>query len=81
MKHTQLNYFLSLDKAWKVISEIEYEGPTVNKYKEIIKIMIEQVSKGNQVELNNFPFPLRRIIERSEEIMFLLKLFKGFKIN
>ncbi len=88
--HIVLSYVLAsiscilngkLDKAWKVISEIEYEGPNVNKYKEIIKIMIEQVSKGNQVELNNFPFPLRRIIESSEEIMFLLKLFKGFKIN
>ncbi|MFW9879774.1 MAG: hypothetical protein ACFFG0_42410, partial [Candidatus Thorarchaeota archaeon] len=86
--HIVLSYVLAsiscilngkLDKGWKVISEIEYEGPTVNKYKEIIKIMIDQVSQGYEVELNNFPFPLRRIIESSEEIMFLLKLFKGFK--
>ncbi|MFW9939126.1 MAG: hypothetical protein ACFFD5_15880 [Candidatus Thorarchaeota archaeon] len=88
--HIVLSYVLAsiscilngkLEKGWKVISEIEYEGPTVNKYKEIIKIMIEQVSKGNEVELNNFPFPLRRLIESSEEIMFLLKLFKGFKLR
>lgn len=88
--HIVLSYVLAsmscilngkLDKGWKIISEIEYEGPTVNKYKEIIKIMIEQVSKGYEVELNNFPLPLRRIIESSEEIMFLLKLFKGFKLR
>ena len=70
-----------LDKAWNVISEIESGGTTVQKYKEIIKIMIKQVSLGHEVELNNFPFPLRRLIESSEEILYLLKLFKGFRIN
>ncbi|MFX1426887.1 MAG: tetratricopeptide repeat protein [Promethearchaeota archaeon] len=88
--HIVLSYVLAsiscilngkLDKAWEVISEIEYTGSTINKYKEIIKIMIDVVSKGNQVEIKDFPFPLRRIIESSEEIMFLLKLFRGFKIN
>ncbi|MFX1308828.1 MAG: hypothetical protein ACFE9M_01105 [Promethearchaeota archaeon] len=88
--HIVLSYVLAsiscilngkLDKAWKVISEIEYEGVTVKKYKEIIKIMIKRVSDRKEVELNNFPFDLRRIIESSEEIMFLLKLFKGFKIK
>ncbi|MFX1375685.1 MAG: hypothetical protein ACFFA0_07725 [Promethearchaeota archaeon] len=70
-----------LDKAWRIISEIEYTGSTIKKYKEIIKLMIEQVSNGTQVELNNFPFTLRRLIESSEGIMYLLKLFKGFRIN
>ena len=88
--HIVLSYVLAsiscilngkLDKAWKVISEIESEKTTVKKYKEIIKIMIERVSEGKKVELNNFPFDLKRIIESSEEIMFLLKLFKGFKIK
>ena len=88
--HIVLSYVLAsiscilngkLDKAWKIISEVEYTGSTITKYKEIIKIMIEGVSEGKQVEINDFPFPLRRIIESSEEIMFLLKLFKGFKIN
>ncbi|MFX1302309.1 MAG: tetratricopeptide repeat protein [Promethearchaeota archaeon] len=69
-----------LEKAWKVISEIESEGITVKKYKEIIKIMIEQVSNGKEVELEIFPYYLRRLIESSEEILYLLKLFKGFKI-
>ncbi|MFX1461927.1 MAG: hypothetical protein ACFFBF_02645 [Promethearchaeota archaeon] len=88
--HIVLSYVLAsiscilngkLDKAWKVISEIESEGITVKKYKEIIKIMIESVSEGKEVELVNFPIDLRRLIESSEEIMYLLKLFKGFKIK
>ncbi|MCK4370246.1 MAG: hypothetical protein KAV01_10945 [Candidatus Lokiarchaeota archaeon] len=70
-----------LDKAWEIISEIEIEGDTVRKFKEIIKIMIEQVSNGKEVGLAIFPYNLRRLIENSEEIMYLLKLFKGFKIN
>ena len=70
-----------LDKAWKIISEIESEGITVRKYKEMIKIMIERVSSGEEVKLNNFPYDLRRLIESSEEIMYLLKLFRGFKIK
>jgi tetratricopeptide (TPR) repeat protein len=87
--HVVLSYVLAsisciligkLNKAWNVISEIESEEITVKKYKEIIKIMIERVSNGQTIEINNFPFDLKRIIESSEEIMFLLKLFKGFKI-
>ena len=70
-----------LEKAWKVISEIESEGSTVKKYKEIIRIMIDRISEGNEVELNNFPFNLRRLIESSEGISYLLKLFKGFRIE
>jgi tetratricopeptide (TPR) repeat protein len=70
-----------LDKAWKVISEIDSKETTVKKYKEIIKIMIERVSQRKIIELNSFPYDLKRIIESSEEMMFLIKLFKGFTIN
>ncbi|MHA1988478.1 MAG: hypothetical protein ACW98D_17750, partial [Promethearchaeota archaeon] len=69
-----------LDKAWKIISEIDTESNTVKKYKAIIKIMIERISKGKEVVLSDFPYNLRRLIERSGEILFLLKLFKGFKL-
>ncbi|MFX0041785.1 MAG: hypothetical protein ACFE8L_02635 [Candidatus Hodarchaeota archaeon] len=69
-----------LDKAWDIISEIDFENNTVEKYKKIIKIMINIISEGKEVELNSFPYNLRRLIESSEEIMFLLKLFRGFKI-
>jgi tetratricopeptide (TPR) repeat protein len=70
-----------LDKAWKVISEIESESVTVRKYKEIIKIMINRISEGEEVVLDDFPYNLRRLIESSGEILFLLKLFKGFKLD
>jgi tetratricopeptide (TPR) repeat protein len=88
--HIVLSYVLAsiscvlngkLDKASKVISEIEDDSYTVKKYKQIINIIIERVSKRKEVDINNFPYNLRRIIESSEEIMFLLKLFKGFRIN
>ncbi len=69
-----------LDKAWEIISEIDFEDNTVEKYKKIIKIMINTISEGKEVELNSFPYNLRRLIESSEEIMYLLKLFRGFKI-
>ncbi|MFX1412071.1 MAG: hypothetical protein ACFFA6_17135 [Promethearchaeota archaeon] len=70
-----------LKKAWEVISEIESEEKTVKKYKEIIKLMINTISERKEVELNIFPYKLRRLIESSEEIMYLLKLFRGFKIK
>ena len=70
-----------LDKAGKVISEIESEGHTVRNYKNIIKLIIARVSEGKEVGLNDFPFNLRRLIECSEEILFFLKLFRGFRIE
>ena len=70
-----------IDKAWEVISEIDSDGSTVKKYKKIIKIMIDRISDGKEVVLNDFPYNLRRLIERSGEISFLLKLFKGFKLD
>ena len=70
-----------LDKAWEIISEIESEGNTVSKFKELIRIMTKYVSNGKEVGIEIFPYNLRRLIESSEEIIYLLKLFKGFKIN
>lgn len=69
-----------IEKALKILSEIESDGNTVKKYKELVKLIIEWVSEGKQVEFNNFPYELQRIIQGSEEIMYLLKLFKGYKI-
>lgn len=66
-------------KALEIISEVELEGNTVNKYKELIKLIIEWVSEGKEVELKNFPYDLQRIVQGSEEIKYLLKLFKGYK--
>jgi len=66
-------------KALEIISEVPYEGHTVNKYKELVKLIIEWVSEGIEVELTNFPYDLQRIVQGSGEIKYLLKLFKGYK--
>ena len=66
-------------KALEILSEIELEGNTVTKYKELVKLIIKWVSEGKTVEFENFPYELQRIIQHSEEITYLLKFFKGYK--
>jgi tetratricopeptide (TPR) repeat protein len=68
-----------LKQAWKIISEIESDGTTIRKYKEMIRLMIEWVSEGEKVEIENFPYNIRRIIKDSEEIMYLMGLFKSLQ--
>jgi hypothetical protein len=69
-----------IDKALEIVSEIDSEGNTVRKFKEFINIIIEWVKEGKKVEFNKFPFEIQRIISGSEEIMYLLRLFKGYQI-
>jgi len=69
-----------IDKAIKIVSEIELKGNTVKKYKELVGLIIKWVSEGKPVDFINFPYDLQRIIQGSEEIMYLLKLFKGYKL-
>ena len=70
----------NIDKALDVLSEIELEGYTVDKYKELVQIIIEWVSDGKEVELENFPYDIQRIITGSEEIGYLLRFFKGYRL-
>ena len=65
-----------LDKALEILSEIESNGKTIDAYKELIELLILWVSAGAPVKVENIPFRLRRLIEGSEEIMFVLNLFK-----
>lgn len=65
-----------LDKALEILSEIESSGKTIDAYKELIELLILWVSAGAPVKVENIPFRLKRIIEGSEEIMFILNLFK-----
>ena len=65
-----------MDKALEILSEIESSGKTIDAYKELIELLILWVSAGAPVKVENIPFRLRRIIEGSEEIMFILNLFK-----
>ena len=69
-----------IEKALKILSEIEFEGNTINKYKRFVELIINWVKDGKQVEFEGLPFEIQRIINDSEEIMYLLRLFKGFKI-
>ena len=71
-----------IEKARKILNELDSDGViVVEQYKTLINIIIDKITKGEQVELNSFPFHIRRLIEGSEEVLFLLKLFKGFKIE
>mgnify|MGYP006288289203 CR=1 FL=1 len=65
-----------LDKAWEIISEVDSDAKTVNDYREIVKIIIDWVSEGKNVDINNFPYNLKHLIENSNEIKYLLNLFK-----
>jgi len=68
------------NKALKILSEIEMKGNTVNKYKELVQIIIDWVSDGREVVFENFPYDIQRIITGSEEIGYLLRFFKGYRL-
>ncbi|HUW90389.1 MAG TPA: hypothetical protein VMV43_07675 [Candidatus Nanopelagicaceae bacterium] len=70
----------NIKKALKILSEIEMKGNTVNKYKELVQIIIDWVSNGRDVEFENFPYDIQRIITGSEEIGYLLRFFKGYRL-
>ena len=65
-----------LDEAWEIISEINSESSVIQNYKEMIKIIIDWVSKDKKVEIENFPYHLKRLIKSSDEIKYLLNLFR-----
>ncbi len=67
------------EKALGIMSEIESDGKTINDYKKMINMIIDWVSKGKEVRLANFPYNLRRLITGSEDILYLLNLFKKLK--
>ncbi len=68
-----------IEKAQKIISEIELKGNTVKRYIELVELIIKYVSEGKQVDFSTFPYHLQRIVNGSEEITYLLHLFKGSK--
>lgn len=69
-----------IDKAREIISKLNSTGSTERKYKELVETMITWINQGKPIEFEKFSYPLQRIIENSEEIMYLLRLFKGYKI-
>ncbi len=72
-----------LDKAKKVISEIKTTGATIRNYKTMIQTIIDWMQREQEIEIDNFPYRIRRLIDSSEDIQYLLKLFNrmnGIKI-
>ena len=61
------------------MDEIDSEGNTIEKYRDMIKLIIDWVNEGKKVKFESFPFRIKRIIEGSEEIMYLLGLFKNLQ--
>ena len=68
-----------LTQAWKIISEIESEGNTIKKYKDMVKLIIDWVSEDQKVEFESLPYRIKRVVEGSEEIMYLIGLFKSLQ--
>ena len=66
-------------KAWEIMSEIDSEGKTVNMFKELVKMIISWVSEGKRVEFESFPHRIKKIVEGSEEIMYIISLFKSLQ--
>jgi tetratricopeptide (TPR) repeat protein len=64
-----------LAEAWSIISEMESEGNTINNYKEMIRIIMVWLTEGKDVEIQNFPYHIKRLIYSSEEILYLVNLF------
>jgi len=65
-----------IDRAEEIMSEITAKGKTIDLYKKMIKMVIQKVSEKKPIALEDFPFNIKRLIESSEELIFLLSLFK-----
>jgi tetratricopeptide (TPR) repeat protein len=69
-----------IEKARKILSEIEPDGTIVQKYKKLVELIISWVNNGQKVSYEKLPYQIQRLIENSEEIMYILNLFKGYKV-
>ncbi|MBN1803253.1 MAG: tetratricopeptide repeat protein [Candidatus Lokiarchaeota archaeon] len=67
-------------RAKRIMSEIESQGYTVGKYKKIVEMIISWLAEGKEIVLENFPYRYKRLMSVSEDILYLLKLFKNEKL-
>jgi tetratricopeptide (TPR) repeat protein len=70
-----------IKKAQKILSEIEVKGNTAKRYVELVEMIIERILEGKSVDFNSLPYHIQRIVNGSEEISYLLHLFKGYKVK
>ncbi|MHA1150891.1 MAG: hypothetical protein ACTSR8_21940 [Promethearchaeota archaeon] len=62
--------------ALEILTELDSEGNTINIYKEMVELVINWVSNGEQVDIEKFPFKIQRLIQGSEELEFIINLYK-----
>ncbi|MBY9006546.1 MAG: hypothetical protein KGD63_07285 [Candidatus Lokiarchaeota archaeon] len=65
-----------LNKAKKIISEIDSKGKTIELFKQMINIIVDKVSNNEKIEIKDFPFHMSRLIDSSDDIKYLINLFK-----
>ncbi|MBN1214992.1 MAG: hypothetical protein JXA99_06055 [Candidatus Lokiarchaeota archaeon] len=65
-----------LEKSKEILSEIDSEGRTIDLFKQMINIIIKKIQNKEEIDIKGFPFPIRRLIDSSEDIKYLIKLFK-----
>lgn len=68
------------DQALEIMTEIDSEGNTVKLYKEMIEMVVLWYAEKKPIDLEHFPYTIKRLIEGSEEIMYLLDLFKRLQV-
>jgi tetratricopeptide (TPR) repeat protein len=70
-----------LEKSREMLSEIDSEGTTIKIYKKMIRMIIERVKTGKEVDIDCFPFQIKRLIQNSIDIKYLISLFSKVKSN
>ncbi|MBA7522349.1 hypothetical protein ES705_14467 [subsurface metagenome] len=63
-----------MDEALEIMSEIDYDTKTVKEYKDLIKYIVRILSEREVPTLDTLPFKFKKLVENSEEIIFLLDL-------
>ncbi len=70
-----------LEKAQEIISEIKSKGNTVRGYKTMVDIIIERIKHGKKVNIECFPFHIKRLIKNSIDVQYLIYLFSKINSN
>ena len=67
-----------IDKAKKIMNEIESDGAIVERYKSIVNYIITLLNENKKVSIDNFPETLQNFINRYDEVNYLISLFDVF---
>jgi hypothetical protein len=67
-----------IDKAKKIMNEIDSDGAIVERYKSIVNFIISLLNENKKVSIDNFPESLQNFIKRYDEVNYLISLFDVF---